>query len=260
MKVATILPTPLLGLEPSTEYNMCLYQVLKESPEYYKYFKKLKDKGQFVIMDNGAAEGVNPAIEDLLLMYESLRPSEAILPDVVYDKEETLRRTKEAYIAMCENNMHQWMQYMAVPQGNNYTEWVECMSEMMQQRFITTIGVSKFVTPKFQTEMGYGANVRLECVDAILTEAAKRQVGIQIHLLGCWDDPKEIGQIHKAFGSNIRGTDSAIAYVHARAGNLYASGDPRPDNDEIDFISGTVADKNTLKFNMVAWLKECNNC
>jgi len=259
MKVATILPTPLLGQEPATDYNMCLFHMVRDNEEYAKYFRTLRDQGKFVIMDNGAAEGVNPSPAELAAVYKKVQPSEIVLPDIVYDKEETLRRTKEAYIQFCDEFMHQRYQFMAVPQGETFHEWLSCMTEMMQQRHITTIGVSKFVTPKYQEEMGKGTNVRLECVDAIITEAARLGVAMQIHLLGCWDNPAEVGEIDRAFGDRVRGTDSAIAYVYTRAGKIYTPDINRPDNTEIDFNHGSTGkgDVGLLQQNMNSWIKYC---
>jgi len=256
MRVATILPTPLLHLVKDEPYNMCLYQEVKSNPTYAEFFRKQKEEGKFVIMDNGAAEGVNPTAEELMQVYPLVEPDEVVLPDVVYDKQETLRRTKDAYIKFVEAGLD--YQFMAVSQGNCFQEWLDCMYEMLAQPRITTIGISKFVTPKYQDEMGKDANVRLECVDAVLT-AAKRfdREDIQIHLLGCWDNPKEIGEITKAFGDRVRGTDSAIAYVYSRAGVEYKPEINRPDNEEIDFKNGTVEDINLLRANINRWKGYC---
>lgn len=257
MQVATILPTPLLGQEHSNDYNMCLYHIVRDNPTYANYFKKLREEGKFVIMDNGAAEGVNPTHEELMEVYGLVEPSEIVLPDVVYDKEETLKRTEEAYRAFTQAGLHEKYQFMAVPQGANFTEWLSCMKTMIKQKHITTIGISKFVTPRYQREMGRDANVRMECVDAVLQEAYRLGREVQIHLLGCWDNPIEIGEISTAFEDKVRGTDSAIAYVYTRAGRMYAGETPRPDNDEIDFHNGTTDNLPLLSYNMHQWTHFC---
>lgn len=259
IKVATILPTPLLETRVEDMYHMCLFHMVRDNAFYAKFFKEQKQQGAFVIMDNGAAEGVNPTAEELMEVYKIVEPSEIVLPDVVYDKEETLKRTKDAYSKFRANNLHHLYQFMAVPQGNTFAEWTECLIEMLQQPNITTIGVSKFVTPKFQDEMGDLSNVRLECVDMILIQAKKLHREIQIHLLGCWDSPTEIGQISEVFSNEVRGTDSAIAYVFTRAGELVQKINKRPDNLEIDFNNGTIENMELLKHNVDGWIAYCNN-
>lgn len=259
MKVATILPTPLLGLEPNKDYNMCLYQIVKTNPIYAEYFRKLREQNKFVIMDNGAAEGVNPSFEELLPVYDIVKPSEIVLPDVVYNTTETLKRTVASYCEFEKHKLHEQYQFMAVPQGETFLEWLDCLSAFLHLPHITTIGVSKFVTPKFQYEMGDDANVRLECVDAILTIAAQMKRPVQVHLLGCYSNPKEIGEINEVFGDKVRGTDSAIAYVYSRAQQIYRPNTNRPDNEEIDFHNGLVTSKDLLIRNMDCWVDYCNN-
>ena len=258
MKVATIVPTPLLDIIDAP-YNMCLYHIVKSNPAYAEYFRKAKEAGKFVLMDNGAAEGVNPTIGELMAVYPLVEPTEIILPDVVYDKAETLKRTQEAYLILMEAGLDSKYQFLAVPQGSNFSEWLLCMREMIRQSAITTIGISKFVTPRYEVEMGVGTNVRLECVDAILTEAKLLKRDIQIHLLGCWESPKEVGEIASKYGSAVRGTDSAIAYVYTRAGVEITADNKRPDNAEIDFHEGTVTDTELLKDNIMAWERLCTN-
>lgn len=260
MLVAPIVPTPLLPMLKDLSYQMCLYHVVKSNPEYAEFYRQEKARGAFVIMDNGAAEGVNPSPEELMPVYEMVQPSEIVLPDVVYDKEETLTRTAAAYTKYVAAGLHHKYQFMAVPQGNTFTEWCECLSTMLSLDHVTTIGVSKFVTPKFQKELGENTNVRLECVDMILSLAAKRKPAIQIHLLGCWDTPEELKEISQTFRDkeSVRGTDSAIAYVFARAGVPYSPELKRPDNDEIDFHNGTVQDVELLKHNIIEYLTACS--
>lgn len=257
MKVATILPTPLLGKEPSMDYNMCLFHIVRDNDEYASYFRELSEQGKFVIMDNGAAERVNPSHEELMEVYGKVNPTEIVLPDVVYDTWETTKRTREAYQAFVAAGLHEKYQFMAVPQGNDWISWLNCAKLFLMQEHITTIGISKFVTPKLQEELGAETNVRLECVDAILTLAKELNRDVQIHLLGCWESPEEVGEIDAAFGDKVRGTDSAIAYVFTRAGQVYETGKKRPDNYEIDFHRGTVEDLELLNKNMVSWIDAC---
>lgn len=259
MRVATIVPTPYLSVIKQDEYQMCLYQEVKAQPEYAEFYRDRAAEGMFVIMDNGAAEGSNPTWQDLLPVYALVNPSEVILPDVIYNKEETIRQTREAYSGFNQAGLK--ARYMMVPQGNTFKEWKECMETFVKQSPVT-VGISKFVTPKFQDEMGPGANVRLECVDAIVEfcGGAKqmKEDGIQIHLLGCWDNPQEIGEIARAFGKTVRGTDSAIAYVYTRNGIEYDPTIDRPDKKEIDFELGDRVSWKLLENNKRLWVNYCN--
>ena len=261
MKVATILPTRLLEhLDPKDDYHMCLFQEMQREADYFDFYKSQIEQGKFVIMDNGAAEGVNPGHEELAEVIEMVQPSEIVLPDIVNNKLETVKRSRAAYAYFMSKGYHETMNFMAVPQGETFAEWLACMKIFMRQEFVTTIGVSKFVTPQYQSIMGGGTNVRLECVDAILTQAEKLNRSIDIHLLGCWSDPTEIGEIAKNFGDKVRGTDSAIAYVYTRNGKNYKPGLRRPDNAEIEFDRETIVDDDMITLlhkNMRRYIEVC---
>lgn len=241
MKVATILPTPLLGAMPKNDYHMCLFQVVKDNPVYANYYKSLA-MNKFTIMDNGAAEGVNPTPEELIEVYPLVEPNEIVLPDIVGDTTETLKRTYYAYDYYVDRDLHRKYQFMAVPQGQTFADWKQCLWEMLLLTEVTTIGVSKFVSKLFADEMGQGANVRLECVHEILLQAGELQREVQIHLLGCWDNPAEVGEISRVYGDRVRGTDSGIAYVYSRNNERIDGRTPRPDNEEIDFHKGNLKD------------------
>ena len=218
MRVATIVPTPYLEEVAQEDYNMCLFQEVVSQPNYAKFFKSQVEEGKFVIMDNGAAEGSNPEAEELLAAYPLVNPSEVVLPDVVGEKDITIEKTRFAYAMFVAAGLEKTTQFMAVPQGADFKEWLECMREFIAQPFITTIGISKFVSKLYAEELGEGTNVRLECVDAVLAAAEKINKDIQIHLLGCYETAVEIGEIAKVFDDEVRGTDSAMAYVLTRNG------------------------------------------
>lgn len=258
MKVATMAPLPLLNLTSNDPYMMCLFQECDHKKEYADFFKAQVQRGAHVIMDNGAAEGVNPEISDLYPMYKYVQPTEIILPDVVYDTDETIKRTilSLGYLKAKDSDFVAKTKIMAVPQGETFADWLECMRIFIDLPGVTTIGVSKFVTPKYQEQMGDDANVRLECVGAILDRARLMNKDIEIHLLGCWQNPIEIAEICKAYGDKVRGTDSGIAYVYSRANIEYSPDIDRPDNEEIDFINGTC-DSVLFTQNKIRYINTC---
>ena len=259
MQPINIVPRAYLEETANQSHHIALYQELAKNDEYLEFYKRMLAEGKFVMMDNGAAEGVNPTLEELLPVYDELQPSEIILPDVVGQKEETLNRSKNAYTKLVEMGYHERMQFMAVPQGATFSEWLECMHIMIKQEHITTIGVSKFVTKLYKEELGENVNVRLECVDAIVNYAVENNLRVpQIHLLGCYYTPYEIGQIESTFPGAVRSTDSAIAYVYSRNG-MQIEDDERPDQKEIDFSGNDVASEHLelLRANMKQYANIC---
>ena len=251
MKVATILPTLLLNLTEDNDYHMCLYQEIMNNLAYRSFYKHQVNKGAFVIMDNGAAEGVNPSIEELIPAYDIINPSEIVLPDVVGDFSETYKRTLRSYTYLVERGLITKYQIMAVPQGANFNEWLECLEHFLRLPNITTIGISKFTSKLYKDELE-NINIRLECVDNVIRLAEKFNRQVQIHLLGCYNNPREIAEINEKYPGKVRGVDSAIAYVYSRNNEHIVSGN-RPDQAHIDFRNEYILNMDLLKTNIKLW-------
>lgn len=227
MQIATIVPTPYLRYTAQDDYHMCVYQEVVKQPKYAEFFKEMaEDPSKYVIMDNGAAEEVNPTAYELMKAYEIVKPQEIVLPDMVGDKEITLHRTREAFRIFTDKHLSSEYRYMMVPQGETFTEWCDCLDEMLMLRPYS-VGVSKFMTKILQEELGDGTNVRLELVDMILQRCKVLDVKVKIHLLGCYNHPREIGEIIKVFPV-VRGVDSAVAYIYAQEGISLKSEKNRP--------------------------------
>jgi len=138
---------------------------------------------------------------------------------------------------------------MAVPQGNTIEEWLQCAKHMLDWP-IASIGVSKFCTPQ------YGPHARYRCVQALRElELSLGRDPIAVHLLGCWEDPREIGEVAKVF--DIRGCDSIIAYWFSQADLIMdTSMNTRPEGHP-DFDNGLYPDPRLLATNIERWRSYC---
>ena len=81
--------TPLCLLEDSIKFNnydYCLPHLLDKEPGYEAYFRKAKERGRYIIMDNSLHE-LGEAYDHERLMYwvNELKPNEFIIPDVWED-------------------------------------------------------------------------------------------------------------------------------------------------------------------------------
>jgi len=247
MHVASIVPIPYLNLVKGKLYQMCLAHLALQHDGYADFYRNEKQNGAFVLLDNGAAENAQPALDLLVRAIEKVQPTEVILPDVIYDSEQTLDRS---YRAIHKIKQHFDVKLMAVPQGSTVSEWVSCAQAMLTWP-ISSIGISKFMSYKLGP-----------CIRSTLFHLIERdleQHHVEVHLLGCAYDPREIGALN--FVSNwIRGTDSSIPYVYARQGeNVYTavkSNVPR-DQNEIDFTDSSV-NAALLAANIRVWEDICH--
>ncbi len=247
MKVATILPVPMLFMAEGDNYHLCLTHLVQQSKEYADFFERQSRRGAFVIIDNGAAEGTVQPIQRVVDAAYRVQARELVLPDEIYDMKKTLLLAEDALDYL--HYLGDGPRVMGVPHGETFDEWKKCARELAVMG-VHTLGISKFITPK------YGVDARFHAVRFILECLIPHFPRLSIHLLGCWNHPREIGTIvqnldHPA----IRGTDSAIAYVYTAGGVQLRRVEERPEI-EIDFLNGTVEDF-LLQYNKDAWREFC---
>lgn len=255
MKVATIVPQNYLNLIRNDDYLMCLGHLIGAPgmEKYTTFFQKAASEGKFVIMDNGLIEKDPRPITELAAKAMSIGANEMVMTDVFRDKDATLKAIEEG-IAALEGIEHPKL--MLVPQGNSVDEWVECAHKIIctYTHMDYTIGV-----PKVLVHLG-GRDGRIEALVKLVDccPVAKHKT---FHLLGCWTTPLEITMIDKLVRQgdlpNVRGVDSAMPFVYARAGKTMDSQD-RPDSEPINFEHSEVNSFLLLR-NVMHWRKAADS-
>lgn len=95
MKIAVIPPISLLPWSLSSTYQLMLPQLLY-SGVYKTFFQYLcNDASQYVILDNGAAEGYHCTDKELVSLALEYRPDEIVIPDVIGDGPATFTRVQQ---------------------------------------------------------------------------------------------------------------------------------------------------------------------
>lgn len=93
MKLALIPPFSHLDYTTLTDYQLLLPQLITQSPLYrYTYQTYCAADDQFVIMDNGAAEGEQLTDVQLIRIANTFKPNELVMPDVLRDGDATFDR------------------------------------------------------------------------------------------------------------------------------------------------------------------------
>lgn len=255
MKVATILPQPYLELVQEDKYVLALAHLLGKPgmERYTDYFlnKGRHEEDAFVILDNGLIEGNPRPIEELVVIALTLNASELVLPDVFRDKQGTLDAIAHACAYLDTPTVSKTinkMGFMAVPQGANLEEWLDCAEILLKNPRITCLGIPKVLVSIVGRDGRYLA----------LKELVARVGTIEkdIHLLGCWTTPLEVLTLAKGVSSGdlpaIRGVDSGISYVYARVG-MRLNEDDRPDDRPINFEEGSEINPKILAWNVDYW-------
>lgn len=253
MQAATIVPQAYLHLIENHDYHLALAHLInKEGFERYtEFYNSQAEQGRFVILDNGLIEGDPRPIDELYDKAMWMGVSEMVLPDVFKDGEKTLFAVQEALGWLGKYTMER-PRIGAVAQGTTLSEVIECAQELL------TFGIDTLYIPKVVTSFA-GAHGRLFVLEQIQEQITNANV--EVHLLGCWNTPMELRVIENYVRAKkikpVRGVDSAIAYVHARAGITLLE-DERPDSNPIDFLNGNIGKfDELLAFNIRTWQEEC---
>ena len=243
MLVANIVPVNHLSDVRHRPYHMCLTALIEQSLSYANFYKQESLNGSFILLDNGAAEGEVANIGRVINAASIIYADEIVLPDCIYNKDKTLERSYKGLNIVKRRNLQ--LTTMGVPHGETFEEWCQC-AEQLVDFGVDSIGVSKFVTPKYP-------GGRFSCVEYLYKILQVDVDMIDVHLLGCWGSPREIGMLVNEYPT-IRGTDSAIAYVYSNVG-VYLDQQDRP-KGEVDFLNGQ-ADPDCLRTNLHLWEDMC---
>jgi hypothetical protein len=95
MKVSHELPLGLFQYSYQwNDYDYMLPHLIDKYLHYEAYFRKAREDGRFIIMDNGLFEGVTHTEEDLIEKINLIKPDIFIVPDAWNDTEITLKNAK----------------------------------------------------------------------------------------------------------------------------------------------------------------------
>jgi len=225
-------------------YKFFLAQkVMTYQPYYYndyEYFKRIRRRGYFVMLDNGTPEGVPLDHSELVKAYKIVQPDELVLPDVLEDSQATL----EASYTFLQNyeEIVPPRNRMFVPQGKTVEEWEWCLDEFENSRHtFETIGVPKHMEGK---EGG-----RVACLQAIERRGLHKKY--HVHMLGCHKEPVKEVRYAIAACPWIRGIDTAAPYAYAQAGKDITCG------EHYGYTWGRDFDEERASWNIDALLRAC---
>jgi hypothetical protein len=220
IRVAHIMPTSYLSQLNVTasgkDVGMSLAHLILTDAQYKQHYSRLYKKYTVVILDNSAFElGAAMNDVDLIEAAESIQPDEIVLPDILFNADQTLSRIKQ-FLAKHIQDI-QGLSLMAVPHGNTLDEYLDSYVAIAAMPEVTTIGIGTIYNEYFKQEEKLGREV---IFDALITNnllAPKPH-----HLLGLGDDGNlELARLSKF--NFIRSCDSSAAYTNACNGVLITS-------------------------------------
>ena len=163
----------------------------------YKDFFRQRDKNDYIILDNGAAEEFEFGTKHLFTIAEHLGAHEIVVPDALGDTEETLARA----LAFGRYAIPKY-RYMAVAQGQTFQEVLKCINaylELGSLNYITTIGLPRLLTY-------WDKRVRVTLAEWLQTNHF--DATLEFHALGASPWIKEVKEL--ANYPCIRGIDTSM--------------------------------------------------
>tara|TARA_R110000868_G_scaffold294551_3_gene555076 strand:- start:1265 stop:2014 length:750 start_codon:yes stop_codon:yes gene_type:complete len=209
--------------------------------EYRKYFLNLRNShpDAFITMDCGSAENSTVTEQVLLDIVEELKPNEVIAPDILFDKEQTLKNLYYFTVKMIDFGFIKHTNIFGCPQGKTKQEWLECYYLMMINPMVSTIGLSKIAVPKCwnnaegDTQIGLSRN---QCVQEL-----KDRDWLQkpLHLLGMGEHT-EFDYYLQHRTPCIRSSDSCYTILATFNGISFRRGDTTRIPTTNDYFNRTL--------------------
>ena len=201
MKTALICPPHLLEKYASqTKYHLALPHLFRLE-KYQEFYQTKSDDGDFVILDNGAAEGFAYGAKHILTLADLINADEVVVPDAMGDANETLALAQ--YFARYAKPDHQ---YMFVIQGTTMEEVLFCLRALDNGNsfmYVTTLGIPRhlyYIEP----------TARAQITEWLIRE--NFHLRYDIHFLGAnpWmDEPTVLNDLTTGL-EGFRGMDTSL--------------------------------------------------
>lgn len=183
-------------------YHLVLAQYVLEGFKYGEYYRTRHDSGDFIMLDNGAAEEGTLSIEKLLEAAKMVHADEIVLPDVMGDSTATITATMNPEVLAAIPPRRR----AVVPQGNSIDEWFTCANCFVDELEFATMCVPKHL------ERFEGGRIRV----LELIEKLHWNDYYNIHLLGVWGDPYREPKHLNIVAPWARGIDTAAPLALAQ--------------------------------------------
>lgn len=200
--VAMIPPIPDVHWTSQMAFHLCEAPIVLTSEKYAQYYKWHAEKGNYVIMDNGAAIGGTVTDEAIVEAARKVHADEIVVPDAMANSELTLKRARQ-FIRQYPGAAGT---LMLVPQGTDLDSWQKSLHDL--------IGVAKtYGVPRYIIGIGKHMHARIQGGRGQLVSICQWEK-LLCHLLGASDDPfADLDLLHNPA---VRGLDTSLPFVMAQ--------------------------------------------
>lgn len=212
MRTGLIPPRGLENFALRSKFHLALaIPELMDRRVYGGMYTRAVTLGDFVVLDNGLAEG-RPASSEALLTYaKRIRAQEVVLPDALRNTEKTL----ELVTTFFKNYAPLDHNYMAVVQGKNIMELRYSIDQYCRMPYVHTLGIPRHLLETIETK-----SCRIDLATWIYDTYPNR---FDIHFLGT--NPVWLSEIRFAskYTPFVRSVDSSMPFSYTLAGEELAT-------------------------------------
>lgn len=211
MQVCLIPPKGLETFALHSDHHLALAMPeLLENPAYVNVYERAYRGGDYIIVDNGAAEGARVTDAELFHAAEVLHAREIVVPDTLGDWFATVQQCNE-FMSTNRMGLEQFEgNFMFVAQGKSRAQVEQAVRAVVQYDRVTTIGL-----PRNLIKFTLNQTIRIDVANWIERTYGER---FKIHLLGV--DAGNLKEITWAsrYCAHVRSIDSSLPFNYAIAG------------------------------------------
>lgn len=223
-------------------------------PHYKEFLLQKKKEGRFILLDNSACEG-SLVTEDILIdIVGELEPSDVISPDILFNKEETLKNLDSFAERMQKEGLLKKTKLFLAVQGENKEAWIEGYQYGIEHEAVSILGWSKLGVPFAINGMTNNDQGIMEARHMMYFELRERNLlGKSNHMLGAGNYQEFKHYTHPAMRSN----DSCYAILAAINGVNFQEGNFTRIPTPHDYFEYTMnAEQITLAKSNMKWVQE----
>lgn len=251
-----------LNLSQLGDRYFCLAHFFLKDETYRNYFLNIRKMfpSAWITLDNSAAERSLVTEDALISVMKDLQPNEVIAPDVLFNKDETIKNL-DSFIARVASEGLNHIEVFGCPQGKDLEEYLACYKYMLKKKEVKTIGLSKITVPYVMYTAENDEKIKEARQEMLYLLYKRGLVKKPLHLLGM-GDPREY-EYYRDFPAKvrkfIRSSDSCYCVLAAVEGVNFMDGDFKriPTYEEF-YNKKLTAGQVTTVIDNVAFLKGYN--
>jgi len=237
MDIYVISPLSNLEAMKKGDRTFVLAHLWMKSEKYRAFIMERKAEGQFLTLDNSAAERSLVTEDALIKICHELMPNEVIAPDVLFDADATMANLDSFVERMTEEGLLHNINIFFCPQGKSQEEWLSCYEYGLDNDFVNVIGFSKIAVPNAWLGIDGDQGIKEGRHNAYNYLLANDMLKKPIHCLGQGDVSEFMYYKHPM----MRSTDSVYPVMAAMNGIDFESNEFERIPTPHDYLETEVA-------------------